>query len=101
MAASSHMLRAMLRSLLVAVVVLVPSLAFAQDPAGGSPMPLATDLEKVHVGSWADYDMSLGSMPPMKVRMALVARKPGAATVETSMEGGLVAAAGGEEVLGG
>jgi len=70
------------------------SVAFAQSPGQGPPMPMALDLSKVPVGSWADYTMTMGTLPSMKMRMALVAKSPEANTVETSVEGGMMAAAG-------
>ncbi len=57
-------------------------------------MPLALDLAKVPAGSWADYTMTMGTLPPMKMRMALVAKSPTANIIETSVEGGMMAAAG-------
>ena len=54
-----------------------PTVAFAQQPGQGPPMPIAVDLAKVPVGSWADYTMTMGQLPPMKMRMALVAKNAG------------------------
>jgi hypothetical protein len=71
------------------------TVAFAQSPAGqGPPMPMAMDLAKVPAGSWADYTMTMGTLPPMKMRMALVSKGATANIVETSVEGGMMAAAG-------
>ena len=70
------------------------SVAFAQSPGQGPPMPMALDLAKVPIGSWADYTMTMGTLPQMKMRMALVAKSPAANVVETSVEGGMMAAAG-------
>jgi len=82
--------------LALASVVLVSSstVAFAQAPGQGPHMPLAVDLAKVPVGSWADYTMTAGGMPPMKSRMALVARNPSANILETSVEGGMLGPSG-------
>jgi hypothetical protein len=71
-----------------------PTVAFAQSPGQGPPMPLALDLAKVSAGSWADYTMTMGTLPSMKMRMALVAKTPAANVIETSVEGGMMAAAG-------
>jgi hypothetical protein len=71
-----------------------PTVAFAQSPGQGPPMPLALDLAKVPAGSWADYTMTMGTLPSMKMRMALVAKSPTANIIETSVEGGMMAAAG-------
>jgi len=75
------------------------SVAFAQAPGQGPPMPMAMDLSKVPVGSWADYNMTMGTLPQMKMRMALVAKTPAANVVETSVEGGMMATAGGKMVM--
>ena len=71
-----------------------PTVAFAQSPGQGPPMPLAVDLAKVPIGSWAEYTMTMGTLPPMTMRMALVAKSPAGNTIETSVEGGMMAAAG-------
>jgi len=70
------------------------TVAHAQSPGQGPPMPIATDLAKVPVGSWADYSMVMGQLPPMKMRMALVAKTPTSNVIETSVEGGMMANAG-------
>jgi arsenate reductase len=75
------------------------SVAFAQSPGQGPPMPMAMDLSKVPVGSWADYNMTMGTLPQMKMRMALVSKTPAANVVETSVEGGMMASAGGKMVM--
>jgi hypothetical protein len=62
-------------------------------------MPMAMDLAKVAVGSWSDYTMTMDSLPSMKMRMALVAKTPTANVVETSVEGGMMASAGGKMVM--
>ena len=54
-------------------------------------MPIALDLAKVPVGSWADYTMTMGQLAPMKMRMALVAKTPAGNIIETSVEGGMMA----------
>jgi hypothetical protein len=75
------------------------TVAFAQQPGQGPPMPLALDLAKVPAGSWAEYSMVMGQMPPMKTRMALVAKSAAANVVETTVEGGMMAMAGGKMVM--
>jgi hypothetical protein len=84
---------------LVSVFVFVSALAAlparAQQPGpGGPPVPLTVDLAKVEVGSWSDYTMTMGAMPPMKMRMGLVARGPEGTSLETTVEGGMMASAG-------
>ena len=59
----------------------------------GPPTPLAVDLAKVTVGSWAKYNMTMGTMPPMSMKMALVSRSAAGNTLEMSVEGGLAAKA--------
>jgi hypothetical protein len=78
----------------LALSIVGPAAAFAQAPVQATPMPIALDLAKVQVGSWADYSMTMGKLPPMKMRMALVAKAPGANVIESAVEGGLVGAAG-------
>src|SRR5215472_9899614 len=90
------MLRAMLRSvriLILSLLVLAPAAAWAQM-AQGPPTPLAVDLAKVPVGSWAKYSMTMGQMPPMSMKMALVARPAAGNTLEMSVEGGMAAKVG-------
>ena len=78
----------------LAVLIGGPTVAFAQAPGQGPPMPMAIELAKVPVGSWADYKMVMGQLPPMKMRMALVTKSAAANVIETSVEGGMMAAAG-------
>ncbi len=93
------MSRPMLRSsrllalLFVASIVAVPAVASAQMTQG-PPTPMATDLAKVSVGSWAKYNMTMGTMPPMSMKMALVNRTAAGNSLEMSVEGGLAARAG-------
>jgi len=70
------------------------TVAFAQAPGQGPPMPIATDLAKVPVGSSADYTMALGQLPKMKMRIALVNKSAAANEIETVVEGGMISAAG-------
>ena len=62
-------------------------------------MPIALDLAKVPVGSWADYTMSVGQLAKMKMRMALVAKTPAGTIVETTVDGELMAQLGGKMVM--
>lgn len=68
----------------------LPAAAFAQM-GGPSSTPMALDLKKVPIGSWAEYSMSLGANAgatmSMKTRWALVARDAGSNTIEMSAEG--------------
>lgn len=82
--------------LVVSVAVFVDggAVAFAQTPGQGPPMPIALDLAKVPAGSWADYSMALGELPPMKMRIALAEKTAAGNAVETVVEGGMLAAAG-------
>jgi hypothetical protein len=75
--------------------LLVPAVAAAQAPGQGPPMPMAVDLAKVPVGTWASYSMAMGQLPPMTTKMALV----GKGIIETTVEGGIAAAAGGKMTL--
>ena len=84
--------------LAVAAVVGSPASALAQ--MGQPPsLPMAVDLRKVAVGAWAEYNMSVGQMPAMKSRMALVAKTATTNTLELTMEGGMFAMAGGKLVM--
>jgi hypothetical protein len=78
----------------LAVCLCGPTAAFAQQPGQGPPMPIAVDLAKVPAGSWADYAMTMGQLPSMKMRIALVSKNTVGNTIETSLEGGMMAAAG-------
>jgi len=78
----------------LAVLIGGPTVAFAQAPGQGPPMPMAIDLAKVTAGSWAEYSMVMGQLPPMKMRMALVTKSATLNVIETSVEGGMMAAAG-------
>jgi hypothetical protein len=83
-------------SLLVLLVAsaLVPRAASAQM-APQPPMPMVVDLKKVEIGTWADYSMTVGQMT-MNAKMALVARDAASVTMETAIEGGMMAMMGGK-----
>lgn len=85
--------------LLVTIVLAFPAAALAQQPGQPPPLPMAIDLRKVAVGAWAEYNMSVGQLPPMKSRMALVAKTATTNTLEMIMEGGMFAMAGGKLVM--
>ncbi|HSY38825.1 MAG TPA: hypothetical protein VLA79_04830 [Polyangia bacterium] len=83
----------LLALLFVAAIVALPAVAGAQMTQG-PPTPMATDLSKITVGSWAKYDMIMGTMPPMTMKMALVNRSAAGNSLEMSVEGGMAARAG-------
>jgi hypothetical protein len=78
------------------VLLLAPGRVFAQAPGQPPPLPMAVDLRKVAVGAWAEYNMTVGQMPPMKARMALVAKSDATHTLEMIMQGGMLAMSGGK-----
>jgi hypothetical protein len=77
-------------------VLLGSASALAQAPGQPPPLPMAVDLKKVPVGAWAEYDMTVGKLPPMKSRMALVAKSADTNTLEMIMQGGMLSMAGGK-----
>jgi hypothetical protein len=88
------------RSLILSLACLAPAVpALAQGV--GDATPLALDLKKVPVGSWAEYTMTIGAGQgmTMKSRWALVARDANSNTLETTIEGGPMAQAGGKTVM--
>jgi hypothetical protein len=88
--------------LALAVSSVVAARAEAQGPGAGPPMPMAVDLSKASVGSWADYTMTVASMPQMKMRMALVSKtEKGTPTyaVETQVEGGMMPSGAGKVMM--
>jgi hypothetical protein len=72
-------------TLLALFVALLPTAAFAQGPAPQA-LPIAIDMQKVPVGTWAEYSMTFGEMK-LKSRWALVARDAKSNTLEMSMDG--------------
>jgi hypothetical protein len=62
------------------------------------PMPMVVDLKKVEIGSWASYSTTIAQMT-MTAKFALVARDASSVTMETSMEGGMMAMMGGKMAL--
>jgi hypothetical protein len=70
--------------LALASLLLLPAAALGQ---GGPPStPVAVNLQKVPVGSWADYTLSLNDMTG-KVRWALVERNANGVSLEMILEG--------------
>jgi len=81
------------------VVAVAPGRALAQQPGQPPQLPMAVDLKKAAVGSWAEYNMTVGQAPPMKARMALVAKSAETNTLEMIMQGGMISMAGGKLVM--
>jgi hypothetical protein len=90
------MLKKTLLALVLGVAILpVPASAqMAQQP----PMPMVVDLKKVDIGSWASYSMAMGQMT-MSAKFALVARDASSVSMETTMEGGMMAMMGGKMAM--
>jgi hypothetical protein len=89
------------RALVSTLACLLPAAAFAQI-GGGATTPLALDLKKVPVGSWAEYSMVMGPGGgglTMKSRWALVAKDASSNTMEMSAEGQPLAQVGGKMVV--
>jgi len=84
---------------LLAVFIVIPVTALAQAPGQPPPLPMAVDIKKVPVGAWAEYDMTVGQLPPMKSRMALVAKTVDTNTLEMTMQGGMLSMAGGKMIV--
>jgi hypothetical protein len=87
--------------LLASVAGLIPLTAAAQGIGGGGATPLALDLKKVHVGSWAEYRMSMGEGPgpTMKARWALVGKDAQSNTLEMATEGKPLEQVGGKMLM--
>ena len=91
----------MRRSLPTSILCLalgLPAVASAQM-GGGPPTPMALDLKKVPVGSWAEYNMTIGQGMTMKSRVALVKRDATESVMEMGVEGGMAAMAGGKVIM--
>jgi hypothetical protein len=78
-----------------AVSVGVTATPAAAQPGGMGATPLAVDLKKVPLGSWAEYKIAFGDKAA-KARWALVGRKPDNVIIEMIMEGGPAAQMGGK-----
>lgn len=90
----------MLKRTLLALTI---GAALAPRPASAQmspqpPMPMVVDLKKVEIGSWASYSVTIAQMT-MTAKLALVARDASSVTMETSMEGGMMAMMGGKMTL--
>jgi len=84
---------------MVTLALLAPAPLLAQ--MGSEPTPMALDLKKVPVGSWAEYTMKigLGAGMTVKSRWALVARDANSNTIETSAEGPPLEPVGGKMLM--
>jgi hypothetical protein len=87
--------------LTLALACQLPAAAALAQLGSGSTTPLAADLRKIPVGSWAEYTMTIGMGQgmTMKSRWALVARDSNSNTMEMTAEGGPMAQAGGKMVV--
>lgn len=90
------MLKKILLALLL-VTAFVPTSASAQM-SPQPPMPMVVDLKKIEIGSWASYAMTMGQMT-MNAKFALVSRDASSVSMETSMEGGMMAMMGGKMTM--
>ena len=86
---------------LAVAVVGIPGAVWAQG--GGPPVtPVAVNIQKVPVGSWAEYAVNItppkGEKMKGKARWALVARNADGVSFEMSMEGGPTAMMGGQKM---
>jgi hypothetical protein len=81
--------RISVRLALVGLGAFLPAAAQAQMRGGGmgGPTPLGTALEKVPVGTWAEYSVKRGDQPARKVRHALVGKEGKDFVLETKSEG--------------
>jgi hypothetical protein len=70
---------------LILALVVAPGVANAQMRGGGGmPVtPIGVPLDKVAVGTWAEYSVKRGTDPARTFRHALVAREGGAHVIET------------------
>lgn len=78
------------RSLILSLALLAPAFP-ALGQLGSASTPLAVDLKKVPVGTWAEYNMIIsagGQKMTVKSRWALVARDANSITLESINEGG-------------
>jgi hypothetical protein len=90
------------RALILSLALAVPAATASGQGLGSDATPLALDLKKVPVGAWSEYAMSIGAgqqAMTVKSRWALVARDANSNTLETTIEGGPMAAAGGKTVM--
>jgi hypothetical protein len=85
---------------LALALLAAPAAGWAQ---GGPPVtPVAVNIQKVPVGSWAEYAVSItppkGEKMNGKARWALVSRNADGVSFEMSMEGGPTAMMGGQKM---
>jgi hypothetical protein len=83
-----------LLALVLGVAAWAPTAALAQMDSQ-PPMPMVVDLKKAEVGTWASYSMSMAQIN-MTAKFALVGRDASSVTMETTMEGGMMAMMGGK-----
>src|SRR5690349_20344862 len=73
----------------LAMLVGAPVAAHAQMRGGGIPVtPVGAALDKVPVGTWAEYEIKRGSEPGRKLRQALVGKAGASYVLETRTETG-------------
>jgi hypothetical protein len=92
----SAMLKKTLLVLLVGIALMPRPAAAQMTPQ--PPMPMVVDLKKVVIGTSASYSMTMGEMT-MSTKFALVARDASSVTMETTMEGGVMAMLGGKMTM--
>jgi hypothetical protein len=85
--------------LCLSLVLVAAGRAHAQSPGGGPPLPMAVDLSKVPGGSYATYTMAFNQMPPVSMQIAFVGKSSAGIVLESSVEGGIVAQAGGKVII--
>jgi hypothetical protein len=81
-------LTSMLGTVLVTTALAAGAQAQMRGGAGVPTMPVATSLDKVAVGTWAEYEVKRGAEPGRKLRQALVGKEGGGFVVETRGENG-------------
>jgi hypothetical protein len=70
------------------LLTLVAIAAPARAQAPGPPLPMGMDLRKAAVGAWSEYTITIGDLPAMKQRFAVVGRDAATHAVEMTTEGG-------------
>jgi hypothetical protein len=71
-------------ALLLIASAAAPGMARAQMRGGGMPAtPIGLPLDKVPVGTWAEYSIKRGDQPARTIRHALVGREAGASVIES------------------
>ncbi len=84
------------RTALVCVFLCSPLGPAAWAQTGLPSMPLGMDLKKAKVGTYGDYELTIGPAPTMKMRLALVGRHGENNIIETILEGGMIDEIGGK-----